>query len=266
MANNTIAGFGECTLDTCGVQQSLFGYRPSLAASGVFIALFGISLVIHLAQGFRSRQWTFASLLAIGCAVEMIGYGGRIIMNSNPWSFSGFMLQISTQFVILSSTLRQANQWNAVCITIAPVFMTAAIYITLYKRSAFPNLWLQRELTKRLQHYSPGSLRISHSLSSCALLPGLHSLRHHILGSAGRRRCFVHTVWRSEWRQHLARRPLLSSRDTGDLHRSRCAVLLGLSPQERFNRKSSRQKVQDIRNLPWASHAFDPHPLCISDL
>lgn len=93
-ANYTIAGFGECSLDTCGIQQSLFGYRPSLAASGVFIALFGISLATHLAQGFQSRKWTFASLVAFGCAIEIVGYGGRIIMNGDPWSFAGFMLQI----------------------------------------------------------------------------------------------------------------------------------------------------------------------------
>lgn len=94
--NTTIVGFGECTLQTCDIEQSLFGYRPSLVASGVFIALFGISLLIHLVQGFRSRRWTFASLMALGCAVEMVGYGGRIMMNSDPWSFTGFMVQIGT--------------------------------------------------------------------------------------------------------------------------------------------------------------------------
>ncbi|KAK5717728.1 parasitic phase-specific protein psp-1 [Elasticomyces elasticus] len=44
----------------------------------------------------------------------MIGYGGRILMYQDPWDFNGFILQI-------------------VCITIAPVFLTAAIYLQLYK-------------------------------------------------------------------------------------------------------------------------------------
>lgn len=98
--NYTIVGFGECNLDTCGMQQSLFGYRPSLTASGIFIALFGISLVIHLAQAFRSQKWTFGSLIVVGCAVEMIGYGGRVIMNHDPWSFAGFMLQIGILTIV----------------------------------------------------------------------------------------------------------------------------------------------------------------------
>lgn len=31
-----------------------------------------------------------------GCAAEMAGYGGRIIMHHDPFSFGGFMLQIGT--------------------------------------------------------------------------------------------------------------------------------------------------------------------------
>lgn len=94
MTNYTVVGFGECNLQDCDIQQSLFQYSPSLAANGLFIALFVISLSIHLFQGFRLKQWTFGSLLAFGCAIEAIGYGGRIIMNEDPWSFAGFMLQI----------------------------------------------------------------------------------------------------------------------------------------------------------------------------
>ncbi|KAG9661535.1 RTA1-domain-containing protein, partial [Aureobasidium melanogenum] len=52
--------------------------------------------------------------MVLGCICEMIGYGGRIIMYNDPWNFNGFIMQI-------------------VCITIAPVFMTAAIYVTLYR-------------------------------------------------------------------------------------------------------------------------------------
>ncbi|OQN98825.1 hypothetical protein B0A48_15171 [Cryoendolithus antarcticus] len=108
------ADWGECTIATCSVERSIFQYRPSLVANSLFIALFGISMIIHIYQGIRWRQRTFAILMAMGCISEMIGYGGRIMMYNDPWSFTAFIMQIVT-------------------ITFAPVFFTAAIYIQLYK-------------------------------------------------------------------------------------------------------------------------------------
>lgn len=89
-----IADWGACDISTCSVQLSIFKYRPSLAANSVFIALFGLSLVLHGLQGARYHERTFAILMMLGCACEMIGYGGRIIMYYDPWSFSGFIMQI----------------------------------------------------------------------------------------------------------------------------------------------------------------------------
>jgi len=88
-------GWGECSLETCSIKWSIFQYQPNLAANAIFIAIFGISMLVHIYQGYRWKQWTFATLVAVGCAVEMIGHGGRIIMHDDPWSFTGFMLQIS---------------------------------------------------------------------------------------------------------------------------------------------------------------------------
>ncbi|KAM0722244.1 hypothetical protein Q7P37_001685 [Cladosporium fusiforme] len=107
-------GVWNCTFEACSIQQSIFQYQPSLPANAFFIAIFGVSLFVHIYQAYRWKQWTFGILCALGCVSEMIGYGGRIIMHDNPWSFTGFMMQI-------------------VCIAFAPVYMTAAIYITLYK-------------------------------------------------------------------------------------------------------------------------------------
>jgi hypothetical protein len=90
-----LRGWGECNLETCPVEWSIFQYQPNLPANAIFIAIFGISMLVHIYQGYRWKQWTFATLVAVGCAVEMIGHGGRIIMHDDPWSFSGFMLQIS---------------------------------------------------------------------------------------------------------------------------------------------------------------------------
>ncbi|KAK5018940.1 RTA1 like protein-domain-containing protein [Cryomyces antarcticus] len=102
----------NCTLALCPVSISLYEYRPSLAANTIFIVLFGIALCLHLFQGIKWRSWAFLFAMFWGCVAEMIGYGGRILMWQNPFSFPGFLTQI-------------------ICITIGPAFFSAAIYLTL---------------------------------------------------------------------------------------------------------------------------------------
>ncbi|KAL7792537.1 RTA1 like domain-containing protein [Trichoderma ceciliae] len=101
-----------CTLDNCPAEWSIYGYRPSLAANVVFAALFAITGIVHFYLGFRWRTWGFTIPMLIGCMTEIIGYVGRILLWDNPFSFNAFMIQI-------------------VCLTIAPVFYTASIYVTL---------------------------------------------------------------------------------------------------------------------------------------
>jgi hypothetical protein len=87
----------NCTLAVCPVEWSILEYQPSIPASAVFIALFAIALVIHLFEGIRWRHTLggFAIPMVLGCIDEMIGYIGRIIMHGNPFSFNGFLIQIS---------------------------------------------------------------------------------------------------------------------------------------------------------------------------
>ncbi|KAM0562070.1 hypothetical protein ACHAPJ_002514 [Fusarium lateritium] len=103
-----------CDLDTCPIEWSLYGYRPSLAANIVFIALFASLGLVHAYLGFRWKSWGFMTGMLLGCMSEVIGYVGRVMMYYNPFSFNAFMIQI-------------------VCLTVAPVFYTASIYVTLSK-------------------------------------------------------------------------------------------------------------------------------------
>ena len=136
-----MSSLNNCTLATCSIKQSIFEYIPSLAANSVFIALFGIAFAAHLYQGLRWKTWAFTACMLCGCAAEMAGYGGRLIMHHDPFSFGGFMLQIGTYIpsslhplTCLSYTERNVELIRKiVCITFAPVFFSAAIYITLYK-------------------------------------------------------------------------------------------------------------------------------------
>lgn len=96
-----------CNLDNCPVEWSILAYQPSLAANIVFAALFGVIGLVHFYLGFRWRTWGFTIPMLIGCVTEIIGYIGRILLHSNPFSFPGFMIQIGKAiplFLVLFST------------------------------------------------------------------------------------------------------------------------------------------------------------------
>ncbi len=96
----------NCTLDICPVSASVYGYRPSLAASWTFIALNALAALIHGYLGFRWKQWWFMSCMIVGTTNAVVGYIGRVLMYWNPFSFAAFMIQISLYppFVILHVT------------------------------------------------------------------------------------------------------------------------------------------------------------------
>jgi hypothetical protein len=93
---NGYQSFGKnanCTLDVCEVDWSILEYQPSLPGNSAIIALFGISMIVHIVQGTKWKSWDFMVCMIIGCLDEIIGYGGRIMMNKNPFSFPAFVIQ-----------------------------------------------------------------------------------------------------------------------------------------------------------------------------
>lgn len=104
----------NCTLSACPIDTTVYGYRPTLAGSGVAIALYTIAILINIFLGVRHKTWGFMAAMILGCVDEILGYVGRILYNQNPWGQTGFIMQI-------------------VLITIGPVFFCAAIYVMIYK-------------------------------------------------------------------------------------------------------------------------------------
>ncbi|PSN60079.1 RTA1-domain-containing protein [Corynespora cassiicola Philippines] len=103
----------QCTLDTCPLDLSYWGYRPSLAANALFCALFGLSTLLFLGQGVLSKRFLgFTIAMVCGCALEVVGYVGRVMSYRNPFAENPFLIQI-------------------VCLTIAPAFLAAGIYLCL---------------------------------------------------------------------------------------------------------------------------------------
>ncbi|KAJ4360497.1 uncharacterized protein N0V89_001062 [Didymosphaeria variabile] len=82
----------NCTLTLCPVEWGVFGYRPSISANAALLAIFGVLLLLHTAQGVKYRAWGY-----MGCMVA---------------GFNAFLMQI-------------------ICITVAPVFYCAAVYVLL---------------------------------------------------------------------------------------------------------------------------------------
>lgn len=104
----------QCTEVTpqCPVEATTYGYRPNLGVNTTLLVVFALCTIGQVAIAVKDRIRAFATATAIGCLLETLGYGGRLMMNDNPWTTSGFRLQI-------------------VCIILAPTFLAAGIYLTL---------------------------------------------------------------------------------------------------------------------------------------
>jgi len=66
-----------CTLATCSVSLSVYGYLPNKPLNLTFLAIFAISFIGHVVFGIRRRVWSFLVALGIGTLLEAIGKGTR---------------------------------------------------------------------------------------------------------------------------------------------------------------------------------------------
>ncbi len=101
-----------CTLQTCDLTLAHFDYLPSLGGNALYAAIFGLCIVGQLVLGIKYRTWGFMIAAVFGLALEVAGYAVRVMMNSNPFDKNSFLIYL-------------------VCLTIAPAFITASIYLCL---------------------------------------------------------------------------------------------------------------------------------------
>ncbi|KAK3725032.1 phospholipid-translocating ATPase rsb1 [Vermiconidia calcicola] len=102
----------DCTLETCCLAQSSFLYLPNYGGNLFFAIFFGIFIIPQLGLGIWHKTWGFAVGMVIGLALEVLGYAARVMLNDNPWSDNAFLIYL-------------------IGLTIAPVFLTAAIYLCI---------------------------------------------------------------------------------------------------------------------------------------
>ncbi|RMX73641.1 hypothetical protein D0869_13399 [Hortaea werneckii] len=101
-----------CTQTTCPVSQSVYGYRPNLAATIIFLLIFLLSGLTSTYQGLRTRTYFFTGAMVLGSLSEVLGYTAKMLLWNDPFSDTGFKMSV-------------------VLLTFAPAFYAAGIYYTL---------------------------------------------------------------------------------------------------------------------------------------
>jgi hypothetical protein len=104
----------SCNLATCDLTLAPIDYVPSLAGNAFYCAIFALYLFINLYLGIRHKTWGYGVAMFFGLVGEIIGYASRIALNKSPFDPTG------NDFIIY-----------IVCLTIAPAFLSAAIYLCL---------------------------------------------------------------------------------------------------------------------------------------
>ncbi|KAF7187130.1 Efflux pump himE [Pseudocercospora fuligena] len=79
---------------SCPVEATTYSYYPNLAGNSILLSIFALCTLSQLLLGLRFRIIAFSTVVFLGSLAECIGYGGRLIMHNNPWSDTGFKIQI----------------------------------------------------------------------------------------------------------------------------------------------------------------------------
>jgi len=101
-----------CTVATCDLAYATVQYVPTLAGNVLYLAIFALLLVTQLFLNIRYRLWGFLAAIIGGLGLEVIGYVARVQMHDNPWLSDPFLMYL-------------------ICLTIAPCFISACIYLCL---------------------------------------------------------------------------------------------------------------------------------------
>ncbi|KAI0103913.1 RTA1 like protein-domain-containing protein [Nemania sp. FL0031] len=114
MASNLDAAKEGCTLDTCSASDSLYGYRPQIGVNAIAVVVYVLCLVqcIYVFVRWKKSWLSYTILVFISCLAQLIAYGLRVHGWFDPFVNIGWILQYTYA-------------------TLAPIFVTAALYVTL---------------------------------------------------------------------------------------------------------------------------------------
>jgi hypothetical protein len=82
----------SCTLQTCPLSLAHLSYLPTLPGNALYAAIFGLCLIAQIALCVRYHIWGFLCGMFGGLVLEIIGYAARIMMHSNPFTKTNFLM------------------------------------------------------------------------------------------------------------------------------------------------------------------------------
>lgn len=85
---------GDCTIRTFPAGDGFFSSPPSVVGSAVFLAGFAILIPINWWAGMHYSTPMYSLTIVAGLVFEVVGYAGRILLNLDTSSITGFVLYI----------------------------------------------------------------------------------------------------------------------------------------------------------------------------
>ncbi|TVY84579.1 Sphingoid long-chain base transporter RSB1 [Lachnellula suecica] len=123
----SVTFLSECTLKLCSLDYAVVRYVPSFGGNLAVTSIFGAFLVAQIIFWIFYRTHSFTVAMCCGLILEIVGYCARVQMH--------FVLFTSGSFLL-----------NIICLTIAPIFFMAALYVTL---------------SRVIMHYGPHNSRVT---------------------------------------------------------------------------------------------------------
>lgn len=90
--NGTLINSDYCTTKICAMQYAELDYVPSNSGNMAYLIIFAIILLAQLILGPLYKTWGFFTGIFCGIALEVVGYGGRLGLHSNVFSFNYFVM------------------------------------------------------------------------------------------------------------------------------------------------------------------------------
>ncbi|KAF2446176.1 RTA1-domain-containing protein [Karstenula rhodostoma CBS 690.94] len=102
----------RCKVGVCPLDMAIITYQPNFAGNTIYGVCFIILLFMQLFFGIRKKTWTYMTAVCLGIFGEIVGYGGRLMLNNNPFDMNNFLIYL-------------------VPLTVAPALLTGGIYLCL---------------------------------------------------------------------------------------------------------------------------------------
>ncbi|KAF7341349.1 hypothetical protein MVEN_01871400 [Mycena venus] len=95
--------------DQTANDDSQYGYVPQEAVAILFLALYGISTVLHVGQAKYFRTWWLLPTAALCGIGELVGWSGRLWSSIDPTADTPFIIQRTCATILAPTPLLAAN-------------------------------------------------------------------------------------------------------------------------------------------------------------